>query len=102
MRWVWAIGWMAAALLATAAMGMAGAVPGRWPEEMHLLGHIVLCGGCSAAVAFASTGSDTRRATVGLVAGLLLGAAIEVVQMGWQPNWEVVHDLGIDLPRPRP
>lgn len=97
MRWLWAIVWMVAALLATAGMGAAGAIAGPWPEGLHLLGHIVLCGGCSAAVAFASGGSDTRRATLGLIFGLGLGAAIELVQMGWQPNWEVVHDLGIDL-----
>lgn len=88
--------WVLAALAATALLGVAGANAGRWPEWMHLLGHLVLCGGLSLGVCAIYRGSDTARAVAGFVAGLSLGAAIEIVQVGWQPGLEVLHDLALD------
>jgi hypothetical protein len=97
LRWVSVALWAAAALASTAALGVVGAQAGPWPEWAHLLGHLVLCGGCAAMVAMASRGSDTVRASVGLAAGVILGVAIEVLQVGFQPGFEVIHDLALDL-----
>ncbi len=98
MRWIGIALWTAFALAATGAMGLAGAKAGRWPEELHLLGHLALCGGIAAATAWTVPGSPTRRAGAGLAAGLLLGAGIEVVQARFHPVLrEAAFDMGIDL-----
>jgi len=96
MRWG-ALLWTGLALGATASLGKLGAVAGPWPEEVHLLGHIVLCGGLAAAVAQGAPGSSRARAAWGLAAAWMLGIGIEGVQARFHPVWrEAVFDLGVD------
>jgi len=98
MRWIAVALWAFVALACTAALGVAGAKAGRWPEEAHLLGHLALCGGIAAATAWTMPGTMARRAAAGVVAGLALGGAIEAVQHGFHPVWrEAAFDMGIDL-----
>jgi len=97
MRGVAVLGWCATALVATAMLGVVGAKAGPFPEWGHLLGHIVLCGGTSLGAAAALQGSVRRRALGGLLAGVGLGLAIEVVQARFHPVWsEATYDLAID------
>jgi hypothetical protein len=86
-----------ATLGVTSALGLAGAKAGRWPEWMHLAGHLGLCGGMAFATAWATTGSVRRKMGAGLAAGMALGLAIEWVQAGVYPTWrEALYDLGVD------
>lgn len=97
LRWGVAVLWAGAALLATAALGLSGAKVGRWPEGMHLLGHLVLCGGAAVGVASATGGSAPRRAAWGVAAGIALGVTIELVQARVHPAWgEAGFDLAVD------
>lgn len=84
--------WVAAALLATAWMGAAGARVGTWPEACHLLGHLVLCGGA------AWLAGRAGESWVGAATGIGLGAAIELVQLPHGQTWiEASYDLGVDV-----
>ncbi|MEZ4239587.1 MAG: hypothetical protein R3F59_26210 [Myxococcota bacterium] len=92
-----AVGWVATALVATAVLGVSGAMPGRWPEQAHLVGHLGLCGVLAALVAASVPGPAVRRAAVGLAATVAFGAAIEAIQLRYHPHWtEVVYDLLTD------
>jgi hypothetical protein len=122
--WI-AAGWAATALTATVVLGVSGAVPGRWPEEAHVLGHLGLCGalalllaesagraGCgSTADRLSPSGphpnplpegegvsaSPARAAGLALAATVLFGAAIEAIQLRHEPHWtEVAYDLLTD------
>ncbi|MCA9489689.1 MAG: hypothetical protein KC621_07185 [Myxococcales bacterium] len=84
--------WVTAALLATAWMGAAGTQVGTWPEGYHLLGHLVLCGGA------AFLAGRSRDTVLGVVVGVGLGAAIEIVQLPNGQSWiEASYDLGVDV-----
>ena len=93
-----AIAWVIVALAATWGLGWIGAVAGRWPEGVHLVGHLGLCAVLAAVVALAGSGSPGLRAARGLGAALLFGLAIEGLQLRHSPPWpEVVLDLVLDL-----
>jgi hypothetical protein len=95
--WI-AAGWVATALTAAVVLGISGAMPGRWPERAHLVGHLGLCS--VLAVLLAQTASrvgPARAAGLALAGTVLFGAAIEAVQLRHHPHWaEVVYDLLCD------
>jgi hypothetical protein len=95
MRWLAALVWVGIALGATALLGVVAVTAGPIPEWGHLVGHVVLCGGLAAMLAW--RGSSIGSALVALAGAEAFGLAIEIVQLRVvRFSSDTLFDLGMD------